>query len=214
MRQKVPPKVITLAATKGGVGKTTLASVLAVRASQDSGSVALIDSDPQSSLHRWWELRGRPDNPKIFELDAVPEALGLMMVEGREWLIIDTPPALYDRIEAAVYLSDFVLIPTRASALDVEAVDDVVDLCKEHGKPFAFVLNAVLPGWGKLNDEADKYLSRHGAVLSVRVAHRKAYVSAMTAGKSGPEVERDGQCRKEIDALWAVLKRQSAKMVR
>ena len=50
--------VIVLCATKGGVGKTTLASALAVRAAEESKRVALIDLDSQPSLSGWWDRRG------------------------------------------------------------------------------------------------------------------------------------------------------------
>ena len=211
MKQKQQMRVVTLAATKGGVGKTTLASAIAVRAAQDGGKVALLDTDPQCSLMRWWELRGEPQNPKIMEIDASLEALGLLMAEGWDWVIIDTPPALYDRIESAIFCADVVLIPTRASAIDIEAVDDVVELCTEHEKRFAFVLNAVSPSWGKLTDTAAAYLKNHGPVLSDRVSLRKAYVSAMTVGKSGAEIDRDGKAREEINALWSSIKRLASK---
>ena len=58
--------VISVVNTKGGVGKTTLASALAVRASQE-GRVAMVDLDPQRSLIKWWKRRGPSDNPEIFE---------------------------------------------------------------------------------------------------------------------------------------------------
>lgn len=61
--------MITIAAvnSKGGVGKTTLTSALAVRAAEDSPRVAMVDMDPQKSLVEWWKRRGKSDNPTIFE---------------------------------------------------------------------------------------------------------------------------------------------------
>ena len=35
---------------------------------------------------------------------------------------------------------------------------------------------------------------------------RTAYRAAATAGRSGPEVEKDGQCGEEIAGLWKQLK--------
>jgi hypothetical protein len=32
-------------------------------------------------------------------------------------------------------------------------------------------------------------------------------MAAVTVGKSGPEVEKNGVARKEIDALWAAVKK-------
>ena len=60
MVRKQPMRVVVLAAVKGGVGKTTLASCLAVRAAEESKRVALVDLDPQESLVGWWERRGLP----------------------------------------------------------------------------------------------------------------------------------------------------------
>jgi len=211
MRKKQSMTVVALAATKGGVGKTTLASALAVRAAQDGGKVALLDADPQESLWRWWELRGQPESPKILEIDANAEALALLIAEGWRYVFIDTPPALFDRIESAIYVADLVLIPTRASAIDIEAVDDVVDLCKDNGKKFAFVLNAVLPGWGSLTDSAANYLKNHGTVLTERIGLRKSYVSAMTVGKTGAEIDRNGVAKAEIDRLWKSVQKLTQK---
>lgn len=211
MKPKGSLKVVALAASKGGVGKTTLASALAVRAAQDGDRVALIDVDPQASLFRWWELRGEPENPKIFEMDASAEALGLLVVEGWDWVFIDTPPALFDRIESSIYIADFVLIPTRASMLDVDAVSDVVDVCNEQSKAFAFVVNAVHPEWAKLSAGAVGYLKKLGPVLPQKVELRQCYVSAMIKGLSGPEAEKGGEARKEIDALWGAVKKAVSK---
>jgi chromosome partitioning protein len=212
MKPLKPMKVVALAATKGGVGKTTLASALAVRASQESGRVALIDGDAQASLAAWYELRGEPDNPKLFDMDISAEGIGLLMAQGWEWAFIDTPPAIIDLIEVAILNATFVLIPTRASPVDIEAVGEVVDLCKTHRKPFAFVLNAVSPQWANLADGSEAYLRGHGPVLKERVGLRKGYVTAMTSGKSGAEVDKTA--REEIDALWSAVRRAIAKSVR
>lgn len=200
--------VIALAATKGGVGKTTLASALAVRAADESKRVALVDLDPQESLASWWDRRGKVSNPQLFEnVDATAEAIELLISQGFEWVFIDTPPGFLKFTEPAIVAADFVLVPIRASALDVEAADAVVDACQELKKPFAFVLNHANPQW-KLTKTTTAYLRSKGyAVLEPMIAYRMAYIAAMTLGKSAPEIEKDGQARKEIDALWLALKK-------
>ena len=50
-------KVITIAQQKGGSGKTTLAVNLAVAFCRMGHSVALLDTDPQGSLGRWFLAR-------------------------------------------------------------------------------------------------------------------------------------------------------------
>ena len=212
MARQIRTHVLVLAASKGGVGKTTIASALAVRAAADGKRVALVDTDPQASLERWWELRGEPDNPRIVGVDASAEGLGHLISEGFEWVIIDTPPALMDHIHEAVSVSDFVIVPTRASAIDVEAVSAVRDICVDLEKPFAFLLNAVEPG-KKLTRTAAEYLQEDGPLLDTQIPYRFDYVRAMTTGKSAPEIERGTLAEKDIDALWAEIKKLTTRAI-
>src|SRR6478672_10030644 len=133
-KQQKPLRVVTLAASKGGVGKTTLATALAVRAAKDSTRVALLDLDPQESMSAWWDRRGKQTNPKLFEIDATTEAIELLVSEGWEWVFIDTPPARIELIEPGIVVADLVLIPCRPSALDIEQIDIAVELCETHDK--------------------------------------------------------------------------------
>lgn len=204
--------IIALAASKGGVGKTTLTAALAVRAAQESGRVAIVDLDPQESLSSWWDRRGKVSNPHLFELGgATSEAIELLIAEGWEWVFIDTPPAMLDKIEPAIIAADLVLIPTRASALDVEAVRIVEEMCVEHRKPFAFVLNAVMPAW-KLTESTAAYLRQNRrTVLEPYVQLRQSHAAAMTVGKSAPEVDKAKGTHEEINALWDAVKTALAK---
>ena len=200
-------KVVVLAASKGGAGKTTIAAALAVRAAKESDAVALIDLDPQQSLARWWELRGAGRVPQLLAGVDVP-SLGVegARAKGCEWVFIDTPPAFLSSIEPAIGLADLVVVPVRASALDVEAVEPVVELCRAQHAPFVFVINAAEPRW-KIVESGAKFLGRQGKVLPEMVSYRKAYITGMTLGQSGPEVESDGKCGAEIDALWRAVKK-------
>ena len=210
MVRKQPMRVVVLANSKGGVGKTTLAAALAVRAAAESKRVALLDLDPQESLSAWWERRGKEKNPKLFEVDAATEAIELLMSEGWDWVFIDTPPSKLELIEPGVAAADLVLIPCRPSALDIEQVDIVVELCETHGKPFAFVLNHAPPTW-KLTKSSAEYLRRgERTVLDPLVTFRQAHMAAATVGKTAAEVEKEGAARREIDELWEAVKKLAA----
>jgi chromosome partitioning protein len=215
-------RTIALANSKGGVGKTTLCSALAVCAAAE-GKVALIDLDPQASLASWCERRlhsGADANPKLFEMPGASEAVELLKSEGNwTWCLIDSPPSELPRIETAIAAADVVLIPCGPSAVDVEQVNIAAELCETHGKPFAFVITRAMPTW-KLTKTTTEYLSRglwrgndwpaNGpdayVVLEPVLATRTAYMSGMTVGRTGPEMDKAGEAAAEIDALWEAVK--------
>lgn len=206
-------RVITLANPKGGVGKTTICSALAVRAAQESRRVALLDLDPQESLASWWTRRGKTKNPKLFEVDAAVEAIELLISEGWDWVLIDTGPARIELIESGVAVSDLVLVPTRPSAFDIEQATLCVELCESHRKPHAFVLNHA-PSGAKLTRSSVKFLQQNGGtVIDAPITFRTSYMAAATVGKSGPEVEKGDVARREIDALWLAVKKLVAERV-
>ena len=212
-KQSARLHVVTLANAKGGAGKTTIASALAVRAAEESKRVALIDLDPQESLASWWTRRGKTKNPKLFEVDAAVEAVELLISEGWEWVFIDTGPARLDLIEAGIVVADLVVIPTRPSALDIEQAAICIEMCEAHGKRHAFVLNAAPPGT-KLTKSSIQFLRKGGStVIETPITFRPAYMAAMTVGKSGPEVEKADTARKEIDALWTAVNKLLAEKV-
>lgn len=207
------PKAIAIASSKGGSGKTTTAACLAVRAAQESGRVALIDLDPQQALARWCELRNELITPKLIEnvQDATADVPSLK-ASGWEWIIIDTPPSLMHLIENGIAAADVVLIPVRASPIDLESFEPAVEFCERHGKPFAFLLTHWDGSW-KLTQTAPAVLQRAGKVLAEHISYRAAYVGSMTNGRTGPEYSAKGskkaadECRAEIDALWLAVKK-------
>ena len=66
-------RTIAVASAKGGTGKTTLTSALAMRASDDFKAVGMLDlNHDQASLSQWNATRGELLNPKLM---PVPENL-------------------------------------------------------------------------------------------------------------------------------------------
>jgi chromosome partitioning protein len=214
-------RVVVLASTKGGTGKTTLSALLSARAARESKRVALIDSDAQKSLERWWELRGEPDNPRLLDISASREGIELLLAEGWDWVFIDTPPGHIEDIDVTVSCADFVLIPSRASGIDVEALGAVLDLSEDHKKPHGVLLNAVQGNWATLARSAEAMIADmspgshfktapvNASGDPIRIASRKAYVSAMHGGRTGAEIDKAAEL--EIEELWTWLKKTIAK---
>lgn len=195
-------RIIGVLNTKGGTGKTTITSSLAVRASQDK-LTAVCDLDPQGSYSDWYRRRGSPDNPALLvgaELasDAVE---ALLLTSPYEYVFLDGPPGALIVTEDAIGVSDLVIIPMRASGLDLQASQDCIQLCQDMNTPFLVVVN------DKGQHDAKLIESTKGLLLNWKVpfakttiAHRVPYVNAITTGKTG--AEKDKKAAEEIDALW------------
>lgn len=206
-------KVIVVASTKGGSGKSSIAIALAVCASERE-KVVLIDADPQQSIGLWWERRGKPENPSLITVEderQLARAIARERVGKNAWAFIDSPPGLLERVESAVELADFVLIPVRPSMFDAEAVAPVVELCTTHSRPFAFIVTHADKRWKMLPGFVEA-LGEYGddAVLDQHVSYSDAYASAVTSGKTGPEMrgKAGSDAKEEIAALWQEVKRR------
>ena len=199
-------KTITIASAKGGSGKSTITSTLAVRACQDTKQVAMMDLNfDQGSLSHWWHLRGEPASPKLaLNVEDIPGDVQAL-AGSYDWLFIDTPPLDMDIIEQAIAVADAVVVPVRPGLFDVLTVQSVLEMAKQHRKPFAFLLNAVEGRFKKVTEQTTAALTGLGPIFTQRISCRQPYIQALVIGKTGPEFERD--LRPEIDALWGEVKR-------
>ena len=131
-------KTITIASTKGGSGKSTIISALAVRAAQETPKVAMMDLNfDQGSLTQWWHVRGKPQSPFLVQnVESIPRDVRVIAAMGNEWLFIDSPPTGMDLVEQAIVVADAVIVPVRPGFFDVIAVQTVTWMCRQHRKPF------------------------------------------------------------------------------
>ena len=198
-------KILIFASSKGGAGKTTLAAAIAVEAATKH-SVAILDLDPQQSLAYWHDTRGAPETdcgPALLEAsnDLAVDIAGARK-EKFDYLIIDTAAAPLTLAIPAIENADLVVIPTRASPLDVESIGATIALCDRSGRNRLIVLNAV----GKeqaMTAGARGFLSaRYGGVTDVGIAHRDSYAAAMLRGDTAPELQPEGEAAREIGVLW------------
>lgn len=196
-------KILTIAANKGGVGKTTLSSLIACEAIKYGLEVFIIDTDPQQSLKRWWEKRV---DEKIKYIDAEKKRLvdlpsNIKKTPGL--LIIDTPPSHLKIIEDAIKLADYILIPCRPSPLDIEAIGETITVVEELKKNFAFVINSAISGT-KVTEQALLLLSRYGPIAPSIIRQRTVYATSMTDGRSALEMNNK-LVKEESNILWNFL---------
>ena len=205
-------KIIAIASQKGGSGKTTLTTHLAVQAEKSgAGPVGVIDTDPQGTLADW--RKARPGDAPRFA-NAGPQtlvrAVDAMRKSGVKLLFIDTPPAIGATIARVVKLADMVMIPTRPSPNDLRAVGATVALVEGLGKPSVFVVNGAVPR-ARITAEAAVALSQHGPVTPSIIHQRVAYAVAMIDGRTAMELPGGARSEAEIAAVWTYVKKRMAR---
>lgn len=195
-------KTIVFANQKGGVGKTTIAGHVAVRAAAAGERVVLMDTDPQGSLaHRWNARRSQDVQFSVAQLDMLVEQLRALETEGYTLAIVDTPPAITATIATVLQAADLVVIPTRPSPHDLRAVGATVALCS--ARP-VFVVNGAAQR-ARLTAQAAIALSEYGAVAPSIVYQRTDYAGAMTDGRTAQELDSTGKAAGEMSVLWNYL---------
>jgi chromosome partitioning protein len=204
-------RTITVASSKGGVGKTTLACCLAWRASLESGPVAAIDMNrDQGNFEQWAGLRDKPlkDIEVIKDYGDLTETLPKLSIAGFKWAIIDTMPGDLDVIELATLVCDVLLVPIKTSIYDAAAILPMLEIARDRRKPFSFVLSDVDARHKVLNAEVRGQLKTLGPLWSGHISHLQSYIVAASSGKVGPEI--DPKAREEIEGLWAEVKNLSS----
>ena len=150
-------QVITIAARKGGSGKTTLATHLSVLAAGEGRPVLLLDTDPQRSLAWWWRLR-EAETPHLVECEGrdLGKIIEAARREGVHACIIDTPPHAENSILAAMRVSDLIVIPTRPGPFDLAACASTIEMAAATAKPALTVINHAPPRIGAAEPSGQK----------------------------------------------------------
>lgn len=205
-------KVISLIAQKGGVGKTTLSTCLAVQAVQDGKRVLVVDLDPQATASFWSDIRKKPDDPAVMSIQPVrlPAVLKAASDAGTDIVIIDGAAVSKEVAYSAAEVADLVLIPFKAAVFDINSVAQTVQTVKQVGSNFALVLTFV-PPQGKETEEAKGIAEQLGSnFCPVLIGNRKAFFRAQSTGLAVQEFEPDGKAAEEIKALYTYMVDQLA----
>jgi chromosome partitioning protein len=196
--------VIVVLGLKGGSGKSTLAIHLAVGAKR---RVLLADTDIQGSAVMWGKARELPEpTVKAARPRELPDAL--KQANGNyDLVVVDTAPRIEADAPALARLASLIVLPVRASMLDLAAAPAAFRLAEASKRPFVAVLNATDSRLSEVN-EARELLAEHCEVAPVMLGQRIAFARALASGRAVSEFEPAGKAAEEIAALWKFIERK------
>lgn len=209
--------IVLIAHTKGGVGKTLLASNLAALFVHQGVDLMLVDADHQGTASAWCELR-RQSHPEVRPIRccqlrgklhrSLPE-----LEERFELLLVDAGG--YDSVElrSSLLVADLHLLPLPPAAYALWALDDLEPLREQ-----AAMTNTGLSTLAVLNraqrhylvrdaEDARGYLEERGLSLARTVVHeRRVFRRSESEGLAVPELRpRDAAGSYEIQQLFREL---------
>ena len=200
-------KVITISQQKGGTGKTTLAVHLALAfIKYHNLKVAIIDTDPQGSLGKWFMIRTEKKNSDDNLTFKTASLWGAQyesktLKKDHDIVIIDTPPKIESDARPAIEAADLVLIPMSASHVDFWATGAIVDIAKKANKKILIQINRSNQRSKLMTKTNDFIKSLDLSSTKTIIGNRQIYASSMGEGKTAVEKQKKGNAVEEIKNL-------------
>ncbi len=204
--------LVSLVCTKGGCGKSTLASHLAIWFYDRGFRVALLDTDSQQTAAKWIR-NAEPNIPVVtaYDVDAIRSAKHTLH-NNHEIIIADSPGKTGEASGTVALLSDYCVVPLQPSLPDLRAIHESLkfirlaqELSSGHKPQATLVLSFTAKG-----DTQTRLLREQLVGFAIPVAKqelrrlnafRDSADSSVTRQRS-----RDGiEAAKDIEALFSEL---------
>jgi chromosome partitioning protein len=205
-------KIITIATQKGGAGKTTIATNLAVASSICNKITLLIDADSrQRTSLEWFLKRENKENPMVIEAENQKDLFKILDLAKRkkvDRVFIDTQGADAPLVNDAISKSDYCLIPCGSGGFDISAQRTTAEVVKRLRKNASFVVTKSPPR-GKEVEETKSILTGLGfGSAKQKISNLKAYKDAAICSLSVLEYEPQGKAANEIKGLFQWVEKQ------
>jgi chromosome partitioning protein len=207
--------IIVTGGIKGGSGKTTIATHLAILLAQKQRDVLLIDADDQETSFDFSSLRNSLNEGlaeyTCVKLTGKSVRSEILKMKGKYTdIIIDAGGRDTMNQRAALSVADLLLVPFVPRSFDLWTLDNVASVVSEIKqinpslKAYAFLNRADAKGYD--NEGAQEMIreNEHLMVLdNVTICHRKAFGNAAAEGKAVNELKiSDKKAVLEVDALY------------
>ncbi len=182
-------KTWLVACSKGGVGKTTIATHLAAEAAVAGLHTALVDADPQGSATRWCQRRAGLAHA-VLPIDGTRKSWHKQLPGDTQRVVVDSPAgAMAGQLDAFLDTADAVLVPIQPSALDIEASVRFLESLARHprvrkGKLRVGLVGNRLKPHTNASQQAIEILRGWPFPLVAQLRDSQAYVVLTGLGKS------------------------------
>lgn len=203
--------IITIATTKGGAGKTTLARLILARSALAGFKTAALDADSNHTLTDWIAtcakhpitVRHEVDETKI--VPVVDE-----LHNSHDVVVVDTAGAPTQATIFAIGCADLVLVPIAPSSADIVEAIKTINLIKSAAQMLRrdvtarVVLTAVQPGTN-IAEHVEKEVAKAGLPILGTRLHRLVAFQEMSFTGIPPTTGIAGvQCTNFLDDIEAL----------
>ena len=178
------PKTILVANSKGGVGKTTIASELAYAAQNSGLTFDYYDLDRQGGSS--FEDRQDPDSVLA---------------------IVDTPGALTEDLGKYMQASDLIIVPTRMSYRDQQPLELMLRTIRAAGIPAIYVLSQ----WNRYRvcaDFLDWFKGAYPDEAIITMPQSELFPQAGLAGRSVCQMKPDSFPAQQVNQLIGMVEQR------
>lgn len=204
--------ILAVTNLKGGVGKTTIATNIAVGFAHRGYNVCIVDTDlGQQSAMEWGGNRDEalPQVP-VFGIQAKQLNKDAAELEKRfDLVVIDGSPQIDEIADRTILASEILIIPLTPSLYDfrgferfMERFEQIKGTKQELGRRVeAYVLmNRVNESANVTKEIANALTAFDVKKMESRISHRVAYVDSASEGKGAVEY-RDPKAKQEVEKL-------------
>ncbi len=212
--------IYTIGGIKGGSGKTTIATNLAVMLHLKGRDVLFVDADDQETATDFthWRNESLPEGAGYTAIQLANNAVRteiLKLKSKYDDIVIDTGGRDTTSQRAAMTVSDVYIVPFIPRSFDMWTLEKVARLIDEMrtAKPElrAYAVLNKIDSRGSDNTEAKEFLGETDSITLIEAAlgHRKSFANAASKGLSVVEYKpADEKAIKEVNELFEILTKE------
>ena len=184
--------IILIGSEKGGVGKSTLATNLAVLFATHGNDVVIVDADRQGTCANWAQDRSENENVKIDcvrQYDNLKPTLDSLK-KRYKIVIVDCQGRISQEMRTGLLAADIVIVPFKPSQWDLDTLPSMLNVIKEakdfNEKLTSYAVMTMAPTNPSMDDlnQAKDFFSNYDDItlLNTAICERKIYKEAASMG--------------------------------